>query len=412
MVNKTEVLAIIPARGGSKGIPRKNIKGFAGYPLIAYSIVAALQSKLVTRVVVSTDDNEIAAVARQWGAEVPFMRPAEYAQDNTLDYPVIRHALDWLEENEEYHPEVVVQLRPTSPVRPKNCLDDAVNLLLEHPEADCVRGVVSAAQNPFKMWIIDIQSGQMKSLLTVEGLKEPYNAPRQVLPETFWQTGHIDAIRTKTILGKGSLTGDVIFPLLIDPRFTVDIDVPSDWKVSERLVQNGDLDMVDPANLRRSFPNKIQLLALDFDGVLTDNRVWTDQNGVESVASNRSDSHGLELLRTHTQFDVVVISKEINPVVTARCQKLRLPVIQSVQDKKEAIKKLIEEKGIDPESVIFMGNDVNDLPAFEIAGYSVAPADSHPEVKRRADLVLSMNGGQGAVRELCDIILAHLEIKY
>ncbi len=170
--------------------------------------------------------------------------------------------------------------------------------------------------------------------------------------------------------------------------------------------------MVDPANLRRSFPNKIQLLALDFDGVLTDNRVWTDQNGVESVASNRSDSHGLELLRTHTQFDVVVISKEINPVVTARCQKLRLPVIQSVQDKKEAIKKLIEEKGIDPESVIFMGNDVNDLPAFEIAGYSVAPADSHPEVKRRADLVLSMNGGQGAVRELCDIILAHLEIKY
>jgi len=329
-----------------------------------------------------------------------------------LDYPVIRHALDWLEENEGYHPEVVLQLRPTSPVRPKNCLDDAVNLLLEHPEADCVRGVVSAAQNPFKMWTIDSQSGQMKSLLTVEGLKEPYNAPRQILPETFWQTGHIDAIRTRTIIEKCSLTGNVIYPLQIDPRFTVDIDVPSDWKFSERLVQNGDLDMIDPAKLRHPFPNKIHLLALDFDGVLTDNRVWTDQNGVESVASNRSDSHGLELLRTLTKIQIVVISKEINPVVSARCQKLRLPVIQSVQDKKEAIKKLIEEKGIDPESVIFMGNDVNDLPAFEIAGYSVAPADSHPEVKRRADLVLSMNGGQGAVRELCDIILAHLEIKY
>lgn len=412
MVNKTEVLAIIPARGGSKGIPRKNIKDFAGYPLIAYSIVAALQSKLVTRVVVSTDDNEIAAVARQWGAEVPFMRPAEYAQDNTLDYPVIRHALDWLEENEGYHPEVVVQLRPTSPVRPKKCLDDAVNLLLEHPEADCVRGVVSAAQNPFKMWTIDSQSGQMKSLLTVEGLKEPYNAPRQILPETFWQTGHIDAIRTRTIIEKCSLTGNVIYPLQIDPRFTVDIDVPSDWKFSERLVQNGDLDMIDPAKLRHPFPNKIHLLALDFDGVLTDNRVWTDQNGVESVASNRSDSHGLELLRTLTKIQIVVISKEINPVVSARCQKLRLPVIQSVQDKKEAIKKLIDGKSIDPDSIIFMGNDVNDLPAFEIAGYSVAPADAHPEVKRRADLVLSRNGGQGAVRELCDIILAHLEIKY
>jgi N-acylneuraminate cytidylyltransferase len=116
---RPEVLAVIPARGGSKGIPRKNIRNFAGHPLIAYSIEAALLAKTVTRVIVTTDDEEIAAVARQYGAETPFIRPAEYAQDQTLDLPVFQHVIAWLAENENYHPDVVVQLRPTSPVVPR-----------------------------------------------------------------------------------------------------------------------------------------------------------------------------------------------------------------------------------------------------------------------------------------------------
>src|SRR4026208_23316 len=148
----TEILALIPARGGSKGIPRKNIRNFAGYPLIAWSIAAAKQAACVTRIIVSTDDEEIAAVARQFGAETPFLRPSEFAQDNTTDLPVFEHAIQWLETNENYQPEVVIQLRPTSPVRPKDCVDRAVHILLEHADADCVRGVVPAGQNPHKMW--------------------------------------------------------------------------------------------------------------------------------------------------------------------------------------------------------------------------------------------------------------------
>ncbi|MBI1855503.1 MAG: acylneuraminate cytidylyltransferase family protein, partial [Chloroflexi bacterium] len=126
----TEILALIPARGGSKGIPRKNIRSFAGYPLIAWSIAAAKQSGLVTRIIVSTDDDEIAAVAREWGAETPFMRPTELAQDKTLDLPVFEHALKWLAENENYKPDVLIQLRPTSPIRPRDLVDDAVRILL------------------------------------------------------------------------------------------------------------------------------------------------------------------------------------------------------------------------------------------------------------------------------------------
>ena len=113
-----EILAIIPARGGSKSIPRKNIRPLAGHPLIAYSIAAGRQSRLVTRTIVSTDDEEIAAVARQYGAETPFLRPAEFAQDNTTDFPVFTHALGWLKEHEGYQPDIIVQLRPTSPIRP------------------------------------------------------------------------------------------------------------------------------------------------------------------------------------------------------------------------------------------------------------------------------------------------------
>ena len=116
----TETLALIPARGGSKGIPRKNIRSFAGFPLIAWSIAAAKQAASVTRIIVSTDDEEIAAIAREHGAEAPFLRPAEFAQDNTTDLPVFKHALQWLEANESYQPEIVIQLRPTSPIRPKN----------------------------------------------------------------------------------------------------------------------------------------------------------------------------------------------------------------------------------------------------------------------------------------------------
>src|SRR5512134_4019719 len=146
----TEILALIPARGGSKGIPRKNIRSFAGYPLIAWSIAAAKQAACVTRIIVSTDDAEIAAVAREYGAETPFLRPAELAQDQTTDLPVFEHVIEWLEANEGYQPDIVIQLRPTSPIRPKDCIDHAVKILMEHTEADCVRGVVTAGQNPYK----------------------------------------------------------------------------------------------------------------------------------------------------------------------------------------------------------------------------------------------------------------------
>ena len=410
MVTNPEILALIPARGGSKGIPRKNLRDFAGAPLIAYSIAAALRSELITRVIVSTDDGEIAEVARAWGAETPFLRPDIYAQDNTTDLPVFEHALEWLRENEAYRPEIVVQLRPTSPVRPLGLIDQAIRLLLADPDADCVRGVVPSGQNPHKMWKI-AADGSLEPLLRVPGLAEPYNAPRQSLPPTYWQTGHIDVIRAEAILKKHSLTGEKILPIMIDPLYTVDIDTPADLKKYAQLMSDPRLNPVDPLARRRAFPEKVSHLIMDFDGVMTDDKVIVDQDGRESVRCSRSDGYGIALLKAKSRVEAIILSREVNPVVSARGKKLNIEVFQSVYHKDQALQMLILERELDPKEIIYIGNDLNDLAVLPYVGFFVCPADAHPQVKRQADLVLQHDGGNGAVRELTELILNQLENK-
>jgi CMP-N-acetylneuraminic acid synthetase len=245
----TEVLAIIPARGGSKSIPRKNIRPFAGHPLVSYSIAAALQAQTVSRVILSTDDPEIAEIGCHYGAEAPFLRPAELAADSSTDLPVFQHALHWLAEHEDYHPEIILHLHATSPVRPKGFIDRAVRILCEHPEAECVRSVVSPGQNPYKMWQINPKSGQLVPLLTVIGVAEPYNTPRQLLPAVYLQSGHVNAIRPTTILA-GSMTGQVILPIIVEASYEVDLDTLEDWARGEWLVTNNPPEMVLPEEKR------------------------------------------------------------------------------------------------------------------------------------------------------------------
>jgi len=239
----TEVLALIPARGGSKSIPHKNIRSFAGHPLIAYSIAAGLAAESVTRLLVSTDDEEIAAIARKYGAETPFLRPAELSQDNTPDLPVFQHALQWLEENEGYRPEILVQLRPTSPLRRVWHIDQSIYQLLAHPEADAIRTVCEPFQNPFKMWQIDPE-GFMQPLIHTE-YQEAYNMPRQLLPAVYWQTGYVDAAWRDTIIEKASMTGERILPLVIPPNDWIDIDSADDWRRAERLLEGGEITFED-----------------------------------------------------------------------------------------------------------------------------------------------------------------------
>lgn len=236
-MNSNSVLALIPARGGSKGIPRKNVMPIAGKPLIAYSIQHALDSARIDRVIVSTDDAEIAAVSREWGAEVPFMRPAEYAQDLSPDIDAFRHALLWLEENEGYRPDRVVHLRPPGPVRRIELIDRAIDLLAAHPEADAVRSVRPAPLTPYKMWRI-LPEGSMEPLLRVEGMTDCQSQPRQRLPQVYWQSGYVDVVRPRAILEKNSMWGEVVLPFIVDePLFELDYpeDIPAIEDALKRL---------------------------------------------------------------------------------------------------------------------------------------------------------------------------------
>jgi N-acylneuraminate cytidylyltransferase len=226
----TRTLGLIPARGGSKGIARKNLACLAGVPLIAHTIESARKAASIDRVIVSTDDEEIAAVARSFGAEVPFMRPAELADDTTPDLPVFVHALEWLQQHEGCTPALIAHLRPTSPFRTARHIDEAVLLLRDHPDADSVRSVAVPSETPFKMW--QIEEGRLSPLLAIDRETEPWNLPRQSLPTVYWQNACIDVIRYDTIMIRRSMSGACIVPYVMDDAM-IDIDTPLDLQLAE-----------------------------------------------------------------------------------------------------------------------------------------------------------------------------------
>ena len=220
MGNKTiEILSIIPARSGSKGLPNKNILPLLGHPLIAYSIKASLESDMITRTIVSTDSINIADIAMEYGAEIPFLRPAKIAQDLSTDFEVFDHALDWLNINQGYQPDFVVQLRPTSPIRKVKIIDSCIQKFITS-KADSLRVITPSPVTPYKMWSIE-DDNNMRPLLSIKGVKEPYNQPRQLLPETYWQVGFIDVIRLATIVEKKSMSGDLILPYIIEHNIAI-----------------------------------------------------------------------------------------------------------------------------------------------------------------------------------------------
>ncbi len=236
--DRQEVLALIPARGGSKSIPRKNIRMLAGKPLIAHTIEVARKSAHITRVIVSTDDSEIADISRQFGAEVPFLRPAELAQDDTPDWPVFDHALRWLRENEKYEPDIVVHLRATTPNRQIETLDKAIAAFLDTPEIDSMRSVRPAEYSPYKMVLIR-PDGCIEPVVIPPNCKnELWNMPRQALPQAYQGDGYVDVTRPRVILGRKSMFGEKTKAYIIG-ELVVDIDYEEDMRKAETMLGPG-----------------------------------------------------------------------------------------------------------------------------------------------------------------------------
>ena len=234
MYKNLKILAVIPARGGSKGIPKKNIKDLGGKPLITWSVNASHGSKYIDRTIVSTDSEEIAEVARAARAEVPFLRPAELSEDLTPDTPVFEHVLVWLKEKENFVPDMIVHLRPTGPLRTSEELDEAIEMLAADPTADSIRSVEEPPKPPFKMW--EPQGAYIKPFAELHGMKDFHTMPRQMLPKVYQTTADIGIMRTATVTEKKSVIGDRVIPYFLK-RPTIDIDHPIDFEIAELLLK-------------------------------------------------------------------------------------------------------------------------------------------------------------------------------
>ena len=214
------VYSIIPARGGSKGIPGKNITPLCGYPLIAYSIRASLKAASIDRTIVTTDSAEIAEIAKSFGAEVPFLRPAAISGDKSTDYEFFKHALDWFEMNEGKVPEYLVHLRPTTPLRTAALIDEAVESFRSHPQATALRSVHEMSESAYKTFELD--GDFLRTVFSGSRELDASNAERQRFPATYTANGCVDVLRTSFILQNGKIHGNSVVAFRTPPAMEVD----------------------------------------------------------------------------------------------------------------------------------------------------------------------------------------------
>ncbi|MFD3928866.1 cytidylyltransferase domain-containing protein [Streptomyces sp. NPDC058614] len=410
------VLAVIPARGGSKGVPAKNLLPVGGVPLVARAVRECLAARLVTDVVVSTDDQAIAAAARHAGAEV-VLRPAAIAGDTATSEAAVLHAMDAHEALHGSPVDVVLLVQATSPFIVREDIDGVSAAVVENG-ADTA--VTVAAFHGFIWRDADdeataVDTGATASVggssvavantTTTSGgygvnHDKSFRPRRQDRPQDLLETGAAYAMdatgfreHQHRFFGRTEL-------VRTDPARVLEIDDPHDLARARALAPLFDANR--PGTLPTA--SDIDAVVLDFDGTQTDDRVLIDSDGREVVSVHRGDGLGIAALRK-SGLSMLILSSEQNPVVAARARKLQLPVLHGIDRKDLALKQWCEEQGIAPERVLYVGNDVNDLPCFALVGWPVAVASAHDVVRAAARAVTTVPGGDGAIREIASWIL-------
>jgi N-acylneuraminate cytidylyltransferase len=388
MESAQKVLAVIPARGGSRGIPRKNLRTLGGKPLIVHTIQHAQAATSIDRVVVSTDDDEIGSVARAYGATV-VPRPEELSGDTASSESALLHVLDRLRDEESYEPELVVFLQATSPIRRTGEVDGAVEEL-RRTGAD---SLFSACRVQGFVWR---REGDSLRSLSYDYQRRPR---RQDSPEDLVENGSIYVFKPWVLRNTGNRLGGRIASYLMDPLESFQIDEPEDLDLAEQV-----LAIRRPASPAPEW-GRVALLALDFDGVLTDNGVQVAEGGTEAVRCDRRDGWGIARLQ-EAGVAVVVISTERNAVVEARCRKLKIECFSNCGDKLAVLREFAKRRGLQPEQIAYVGNDENDVACLEWVGLPIAVGDADVGAQRAARFLTRRPGGHGAVREICDLILS------
>lgn len=393
------VLVVIPARGGSKGVPGKNVALVGGVPLVARAVRACLASRRVTDVVVSTDDASIAAAAAVAGADV-VVRPAIIAGDASASEAALMHALNRFESERGVTVDVLVMVQCTSPFLTTSEVSGVVARVLDDG-ADTAHTVA-----PFHGFVWRESDGPAEAgEAGAQGVNhdKAYRQRRQDRPQEFVETGAAYAMRAAGFRKEGHRFFGRTVLVPTDPVRVLEIDEPADLERARVLAP-----IVDQCNdtVPMPIPTRadVDAVVIDFDGTLTDDRVWIDASGQETVAVHRGDGLGIAALR-RAGLKVLILSTEKNPVVAARARKLDVPVLHGIDRKDFALKQWCEEQGVDPQRVLYAGNDVNDLPCFTLVGWPVAVADAQPEARAAARTTTTSNGGHGAVREIAAWLL-------
>ncbi|MEU5058519.1 MULTISPECIES: N-acylneuraminate cytidylyltransferase [unclassified Streptomyces] len=410
------VLAVIPARGGSKGVPAKNLAPVGGVPLVARTVRECRATRLVTDVVVSTDDAAIAAAAREAGAEV-VLRPAAIAGDKSSSEAAVLHALDAHEALQGAAVDVVLLVQCTSPFIVREDIDGVVDAIVEKG-ADTALTVApfhgfvwrDADDEPAAPAAVERASveGGTDTLVATAATSGGYGVNhdksfrqmRQDRPQDLLETGAVYAMDASGFReAKHRFFGRTEL-VRTDPARVLEIDDPHDLSRARALAPLFD------ANRPGSLPTAedIDAVVLDFDGTQTDDKVLIDSDGREFVTVHRGDGLGIAALR-ESGLPLLILSTEQNPVVAARARKLQIPVLHGIDRKDLALKQWCEEQGIAPERVLYVGNDVNDLPCFGLVGWPVAVASAHDVVRGAARAVTALPGGDGAIREIATWIL-------
>lgn len=381
-------VAVIPARGGSKGVPGKNLRRVGGVPLVVRAVQYALDTPGIEAVVVSTDDEQIADCASRAGAVV-VARPSSIAGDLATSESALLHAMDeFLKRPAQSVPDVLVFLQATSPFQDTEALSRAIARV--HSGAyDCV---FSATETFEFIWADESGTAvpinhQMDARLRRQD-REPH----------YRETGAFYVVGWRGFQRARHRFYGTVGIEVVDPVTAIEIDTVAELDVARRLS-----DIAPPLS---SDLSTVTGLVMDFDGVHTDDYVYISQSGEESVRASRADGLGISRLR-EIGLPMLILSKETNPVVTARAQKLKVEVEQAVDDKAAALRKWAERHAIDPRAIVYVGNDVNDLPAMSEVGWPVAVSGAHPLVRQSARLVLEAFGGSGAIREIADKIISH-----
>lgn len=382
-----EVVAVIPARGGSKGVPRKNLRRVGGVPLIARAITSALESARIDRVVVSTDDAEIAAVAREWGAEV-VDRPSELSGDTASSESALEHALDALAARGATTG-ILVFLQATSPFIDPRDLDAAIERVAAG-ESDTV---FSAVESWGFVWRLDAESGATG--VNHDSRRRPRRQDREL---EYLETGAFYVMDAAGFRAARHRFFGRIGVAVVPESTALEIDTVEQLELAGVLAAQF---------APRRAPIRVDAVVTDFDGVHTDDLVLIGQDGEEFVTVSRSDGMGVARLRA-AGIPVLILSTETNPVVSARARKLGVEVIQGSSDKASALAEWASAAGIPLSRVAYLGNDVNDLGCFDLVGWPIAVPDAHPQLLAAARLVLDAPGGDGAVRELADLVLTSL----